>query len=91
MKICISGRLDFNPLSDELTGKDGKKFKLSDPFADELPAKGFDPGQDTYQHPPADGSSMYFHHLLNLGISYSLLRSRDQNLWIDNFEYKLCL
>lgn len=35
---------------------DGKKFKLSDPFADELPAKGFDPGQDTYEAPPSDGT-----------------------------------
>lgn len=39
-------------------GKDGKKFKLSDPFAAELPAKGFDPGQDTYQAPPGDGSAV---------------------------------
>ena len=36
----------------------GSKFKLQDPFGDELPAKGFDPGQDTYQAPPADGSSV---------------------------------
>ncbi|KAL0893321.1 hypothetical protein ABMA27_014912 [Loxostege sticticalis] len=56
--LSLAGRLDFNPITDELTGKDGKKFKLSDPFADELPAKGFDPGQDTYEHPPADGSKV---------------------------------
>ncbi|CAK1595929.1 unnamed protein product [Parnassius mnemosyne] len=56
--LSIAGRLDFNPLSDELTGSDGKKFKLSDPFGDELPTKGFDPGQDTYQHPPADGKKV---------------------------------
>lgn len=36
----------------------GKEFKLSNPFGAELPAKGFDPGQDTYQAPPADGSSV---------------------------------
>lgn len=36
----------------------GKEFKLSNPFGDELPARGFDPGQDTYQAPPADGSSL---------------------------------
>lgn len=36
----------------------GKEFKLSNPFGDELPARGFDPGQDTYQAPPADGSSV---------------------------------
>lgn len=36
----------------------GKEFKLSNPFGDELPARGFDPGQDTYQAPPADGSAV---------------------------------
>lgn len=51
--LSIAGRLDFNPLTDELTGTDGKKFKLKEPFGDELPVRGFDPGQDTYQAPPA--------------------------------------
>lgn len=41
-----------------ISGKDGKKFKLSNPFADELPNKGFDPGQETFAAPPADGSSV---------------------------------
>jgi aconitate hydratase len=54
--LSLAGRLDFNPLTDELTGSDGKKFKLDSPFGDELPARGFDPGQDTYQAPPSDGS-----------------------------------
>ena len=56
--LSIGGRLDFNPLTDELTGADGKKFKLSAPFGDELPQRGFDPGEDTYQGPPADGSKV---------------------------------
>ena len=51
--LSLAGRLDFNPLTDELTGSDGKKFKLKEPFGDELPVRGFDPGQDTYQAPPA--------------------------------------
>lgn len=55
--LSIVGRLDFNPLTDELTGNEGK-FKLSNPFGDELPSKGFDPGQDTYEAPPADGSKV---------------------------------
>lgn len=41
-----------------LSGSDGKKFKLSSPYGDELPQKGFDPGQDTYEPPKADGSSV---------------------------------
>ncbi|RUS89005.1 hypothetical protein EGW08_003252 [Elysia chlorotica] len=56
--LAIAGDLSFNPLTDELTGKDGKKFKLKSPYGDELPTKGFDPGQDTYQAPPADSSSV---------------------------------
>ncbi|KAL7042658.1 hypothetical protein ACKWTF_001237 [Chironomus riparius] len=56
--LSLAGRLDFNPLTDELTGADGKKFKLKEPFGDELPVRGFDPGQDTYQAPPADGSNV---------------------------------
>lgn len=56
--LSLAGRLDFNPLTDELTGSDGKKFKLDSPYGDELPARGFDPGQDTYQAPPADGSKV---------------------------------
>lgn len=49
--LSIAGRLDFNPLTDTLKGADGKEFKLDPPFADELPAKGFDPGSDTYAAP----------------------------------------
>lgn len=56
--LSIAGRLDFNPLTDELTGSDGKKFKLQPPTGEELPPRGFDPGQDTYQPPVEDGSSV---------------------------------
>uniref|UniRef100_A0A9L0SCN7 Aconitate hydratase, mitochondrial n=1 Tax=Equus caballus TaxID=9796 RepID=A0A9L0SCN7_HORSE len=54
--LAIAGTLKFNPETDFLTGKDGKKFKLEAPDADELPRAEFDPGQDTYQHPPKDSS-----------------------------------
>lgn len=56
--LSIAGTLNFNPLVDELQGSDGKKFKLSAPFGDELPNKGFDPGQDTYVAPVKDGSKL---------------------------------
>ncbi|XP_017145145.1 probable aconitate hydratase, mitochondrial [Drosophila miranda] len=56
--LSICGRLDFNPLKDELEGTDGKKFKLKAPHGEELPAKGFDPGQDTYTAPPASGDDV---------------------------------
>uniref|UniRef100_A0A2K6A8N2 Aconitate hydratase, mitochondrial n=1 Tax=Mandrillus leucophaeus TaxID=9568 RepID=A0A2K6A8N2_MANLE len=48
--LAIAGTLKFNPETDYLLGKDGKKFKLEAPDADELPQAEFDPGQDTY-HP----------------------------------------
>lgn len=56
--LAIAGDLRFNPVTDELVGADGKKFKLDNPFGDELPTNGFDPGMDTYQAPPADGASL---------------------------------
>ncbi|XP_052771754.1 aconitate hydratase, mitochondrial-like [Mya arenaria] len=56
--MAIAGDLGFNPEVDELTAADGSKFKLESPFGDELPASGFDPGQNTFQAPPADGSGV---------------------------------
>uniref|UniRef100_A0A098M1X8 Aconitate hydratase, mitochondrial n=1 Tax=Hypsiglena sp. JMG-2014 TaxID=1550645 RepID=A0A098M1X8_9SAUR len=57
--LALAGTLKFNPELDLLTGADGKKFKLEPPDADELPKLAFDPGQDTYQYPPKDGSSQH--------------------------------
>merc|ERR1719357_448558 len=56
--LSISGDLSFNPVTDELVGADGQKFKLDTPYGDELPALGFDPGEDTHQAPPADGTGL---------------------------------
>ncbi|XP_037320353.2 aconitate hydratase, mitochondrial [Pungitius pungitius] len=56
--MAIAGTLDFNPETDYLTAASGEKFKLDAPYGDELPAKDFDPGQDTYQHPPPDGAGL---------------------------------
>lgn len=56
--LAIAGTLKFNPETDYLTAPNGEKFKLQPPTGDELPVKDFDPGQDTYQHPPADGVSL---------------------------------
>merc|ERR1711970_454499 len=56
--LTLAGSLDFNPLTDKLTAPDGTELALSDPFGDGLPERGFDPGEDTYQAPPADGSGV---------------------------------
>jgi len=56
--MAFAGDLRFNPLTDSLTGSDGKPFKFSDPSGHDLPAKGYDPGQNTFQAPPADRASV---------------------------------
>ncbi|KAF2400000.1 putative mitochondrial aconitate hydratase [Trichodelitschia bisporula] len=56
--FTIAGTTNFNPMTDELTGADGKKFKLKEPTGNGLPDNGFDPGQDTYQAPPEDRASV---------------------------------
>ncbi|TRZ02270.1 hypothetical protein DNTS_034041, partial [Danionella cerebrum] len=56
--LAIAGSLKFDPETDFLTAPNGEKFKLVPPTGDELPARDFDPGQDTYQHPPPDGSAL---------------------------------
>ncbi|AEO67704.1 a8fafc3e-276e-47b8-9eb6-d2c251888b4b [Thermothielavioides terrestris] len=50
--MSIAGTLHFNPLTDKLKDKDGNEFLLAPPSGDSLPAKGYDPGQNTYQAPP---------------------------------------
>jgi len=56
--FALSGRLDFNPLTDTITAPDGSKIKLRPPSGEELPQKGFDPGVDTYQAPPTNPSTV---------------------------------
>ncbi|KAH7100518.1 aconitate hydratase [Auriculariales sp. MPI-PUGE-AT-0066] len=56
--MAFAGRLDFNPLTDSLKGADGKEFKFTDPAGHELPPRGYDPGENTFQAPPADRASV---------------------------------
>ena len=56
--IAISGRLDFNPITDTLTNKNGEQIKLDPPKGDELPKGGFDVEENGYQAPAADGSGI---------------------------------
>lgn len=55
---AIAGDLGFNPITDTLTGADGKEFKLAPPTGDGLPKNGYDRGENTYQAPPQDRSSV---------------------------------
>jgi len=56
--LVFAGDLRFNPLTDTLTGADGKPFRFSDPTGNELPPRGYDPGEDTFQAPPQDRVSV---------------------------------
>ena len=51
MALTIAGDLCFNPLKDRLINHDGEKVKLSEPTGEELPAKGFSPGNEGYIAP----------------------------------------
>ncbi len=56
--IAISGRLDFNPVTDTLINEKGEKVKLSEPTGFELPPKGFAVDDNGYQAPAKDGSDI---------------------------------
>jgi aconitate hydratase len=56
--LAISGRLDFNPLTDTLLNDKGEEVKLTAPFGDELPKKGFDVEDNGFQAPAKDGSAV---------------------------------
>jgi aconitate hydratase len=57
MALALAGRLSFNPLTDTLTGNDGRPFRLEPPApAPEVPALGFEAGRTSYVSPPRDGS-----------------------------------
>ena len=56
--IAISGRLDFNPLTDSLINSNGEKVKLSEPNGWELPPKGFEVEDSGYLAPSKDGSKI---------------------------------
>lgn len=54
--IAISGRLDFNPITDTLVNDKGQQVQLAEPTGQELPQKGFDVEDNGYQEPAQDGS-----------------------------------
>lgn len=54
--IAISGRLDFNPMTDTLINDKGEAVKLEEPTGFELPPKGFDVEDPGYQAPANDGA-----------------------------------
>ncbi|MFZ9629608.1 MAG: aconitase family protein, partial [Ilumatobacteraceae bacterium] len=56
--LALAGRLDFDPTTDTLTAPDGTEVRLEAPVGEILPDRGYDPGQNTFTPPPADGSGI---------------------------------
>jgi aconitate hydratase len=56
--LALAGRLDFDPTTDTITAPDGSEVLLYAPVGEVLPDRGYDPGQNTFTAPPADGSGV---------------------------------
>tara|TARA_B100000073_G_scaffold128765_1_gene105446 strand:+ start:10913 stop:13189 length:2277 start_codon:yes stop_codon:yes gene_type:complete len=56
--LTLAGRLDFDPANDTLMNDAGEEVRLTVGDGIELPVDGFDPGADTFQAPPEDGSDI---------------------------------
>ena len=56
--LAFAGTLEFNPLTDTLTGADGKPVRFTAPEADELPRQGFTGGREGYEEPADDPDSV---------------------------------
>jgi aconitate hydratase len=58
MAIALAGHLDFDPTTDTITAPDGSEVSLNAPVGQVLPDAGYDPGEDTFTPPPADGAEI---------------------------------
>ena len=56
--LALAGRLDFDPTTDTITSPSGAEITLEGPVGQVLPDKGYDPGENTFTPPPADGSGV---------------------------------
>ncbi len=56
--MALTGRLDVDFVREPLGGADGEPVQLQAPEADELPARGFDPGESGFSAPSSDPDSV---------------------------------
>ena len=56
--MVLGGRLDFNPLTDSLTSKEGDLVQLDPPVGEELPDSGFDVEDLGYEAPAQDSDGI---------------------------------
>jgi len=55
---ALAGTLDFDPLSGLITTDSGATVRFEPPVGEDLPSRGFDPGQSGYVAPPDDRSEI---------------------------------
>jgi aconitate hydratase len=51
---ALAGTLDFDPLSDSMETDSGSTVRFDPPIGEDLPARGFDPGESGFVAPPED-------------------------------------
>ncbi len=56
--FALAGKLTFNPLTDTVVNARGEMVKLDPPHGDELPKKGFTPGERGFVEPLKDGGTV---------------------------------
>src|SRR5205814_2159505 len=56
--MALTGRIDVDFVHDGVPGPGGETVHLEPPVADELPAKGFDPGDAGFQPPARDSGTV---------------------------------
>jgi aconitate hydratase A / 2-methylisocitrate dehydratase len=56
--LALAGTLDFDPVTGTLPAADGTPVRLEPPAGEQLPARGFDPGESGFLAPPDDGAAV---------------------------------
>jgi aconitate hydratase len=56
--LALAGTLDFDPRTGTLTNDAGEEVQLDPPEGENLPSRGFDPGESGFIAPPADHSGV---------------------------------
>ena len=56
--FALAGKLTFNPLTDTIVNGKGELVRLDPPSGDELPKRGFTPGDGGFVEPARDGADL---------------------------------
>jgi aconitate hydratase len=56
--MALAGSLDFDPVRGTLADASGRQVRLEPPVGEQLPSRGFAPGEPGFVAPPADGPAV---------------------------------